>query len=106
MTPHPLYRAPGADGTDRQAAYRELFRCELEAGVVDAIRQATNRNFALGDERFGDQIAQAWGRRVRASALEHHNAGNPNMFMRTSSSQAARLRFKRKLHFFLSVLSR
>ena len=43
---------------------------------------------------------------ARASALEHHNAGNPNMFMRTSSSLAARLRFKRKLHFFLSVLSR
>ena len=65
MTPHPLYRAPGSDGTDRQAAYRELFRCELEAGVVDAIRHATNGNFALGDEHFGDQVAQALGRRVQ-----------------------------------------
>ena len=33
-------------------AYRELFRYELDPGVVDAIRKATNGNFALGDPRF------------------------------------------------------
>jgi len=65
VTPHPLYLALGADATCRQAAYRELFRHELEPGVVDAIRQATNGNFALGDDRFGEQIAQALGRRVQ-----------------------------------------
>lgn len=64
VTPHPLYLALGADALGRQIAYRELFRNELEQGVVDAIRQATNGNFALGDVRFGEQIAQALGRRV------------------------------------------
>jgi len=65
VTPHPLYLALGGDVACRQAAYRELFRHELEPGVVDAIRQATNGNFALGDDRFGEQIAQALGRRVQ-----------------------------------------
>lgn len=65
VSPHPLYLALGADTVDRQEAYRELFRHELEPGVVDAIRQATNGNFVLGDGRFGEQIAQALGRRVQ-----------------------------------------
>lgn len=65
ISPHPLYLALGADAADRQANYRELFRHELAPGVVDSIRQATNGNFALGDERFGEQIAQALGRRVQ-----------------------------------------
>lgn len=65
LTPHPLYLALGTDASARQLAYRELFRFELEPGLVDAIRQATNGNFALGDSRFGEQIAQALGRRVQ-----------------------------------------
>lgn len=65
LTPHSLYLALGAAGAARQQAYRELFRFELEPGMVDAIRQATNGNFVLGDSRFGEQIAQALGRRVQ-----------------------------------------
>jgi putative transposase len=65
LTPHPLYQALGVSAADRQVAYRELFRYELEPGLVDAIRQATNGNYALGDDRFGAQIAQALGRRVQ-----------------------------------------
>lgn len=64
VAPHPLYLALGSDAAARQAAYRELFRHELEQGLVDSIRQATNGNFVLGDVRFGEQIAQALGRRV------------------------------------------
>jgi putative transposase len=36
----------------------------VEPGLVDAIRKATNGNFALGETRFGEQIAQALGRRA------------------------------------------
>ena len=64
LSPHPLYLALGADAIARQAAYRELFRFELEPALVDSIRQATNGNFVLGDGRFGDQVARALGRRV------------------------------------------
>lgn len=65
VTPHPLYLALGADPEEREAAYRELFRFELEPGMVDAIRQATNGNYVLGDTRFSEQIAQTLGRRVQ-----------------------------------------
>jgi putative transposase len=62
---HDLYRALSADPVARQAAYRELFRYELEPGLVDAIRRATNGNFALGDSRFGEEIARMLGRRAQ-----------------------------------------
>ena len=64
VTPHSLYEALGADHTTRQAAYRELFRGELEPGLVDAIRTATNGNFALGNSRFADEVSLALGRRA------------------------------------------
>ncbi|HRP77103.1 MAG TPA: transposase, partial [Rhodocyclaceae bacterium] len=44
--------------------YRELFRHELEPGMVDEIRRATNGNFALGNERFASQVSDALGRRA------------------------------------------
>lgn len=64
IQPHGVYQALGGDAPDRQAAYRELFRHELEPGLVDEIRRATNGNFALGGERFSTEIAAALGRRV------------------------------------------
>ncbi|GAO34633.1 transposase [Sulfuricella sp. T08] len=64
VRPHSLYTALGAEAMSRQATYRELFRYELEPGLVDEIRRATNGNFALGDARFAAQISVALGRRV------------------------------------------
>lgn len=61
---HGLYEALGPEATSRQAAYRELFRYELEPGLVDRIRRASNGNFALGNERFAIEVAAAIGRRV------------------------------------------
>jgi putative transposase len=64
LSPHALYLALGADTGQRQTAYRELFRYQLDPGVVDAVRQATNGNYVLGDPRFAADIAMALGRRV------------------------------------------
>jgi len=64
LKPHPLFEALGSDSGDRQAAYRELFRDELEPGLVDEIRRATNGNFALGNDRFAAQVSSALGRRA------------------------------------------
>ena len=69
VTPHALYMELGADEPARQCAYRELFRYELDPGLVDEIRKATNGNFALGDTRFGEQITQALGRRAQAGKV-------------------------------------
>lgn len=66
IKPHLLYNALGDDGAKRQSAYRELFRYELDIGLVDEIRKATNSNYALGSEIFTKQIADVLGRRVTA----------------------------------------
>jgi putative transposase len=65
VRPHSLYEALGLDVAGRHAAYRELFRHELERGLVDEIRRATNGNFALGNERFAADVAASLGRRVQ-----------------------------------------
>ncbi|MFT7528809.1 MAG: putative transposase [Arenicella sp.] len=72
ITPHCLYNALGKDREEQQTAYRELFRYQLDPGVVDEIRNATNGNYALGSERFANEVSQALG--VRAS---RGKAGRP-----------------------------
>ena len=64
VTPHEVYLALGNATEPRLAAYRELFRSELEPGLLNQIRQASNGNFALGSTRFADELAAALGRRV------------------------------------------
>lgn len=64
LSPHTVYLALGANDQDRLAAYSELFRHEFEPGAVDAILKATNGNFALGNDRFAEQVAPMLGRRV------------------------------------------
>ncbi len=64
VSKHPLYASLGQTDEERQAAYRELFRYELEPGEIDKIRDATNGNFALGDSRFKQKINKILGRRV------------------------------------------
>jgi putative transposase len=65
LTPHPQYLALAGSENDRREAYRALFKDRLDAGLVDQIRQATNGNFALGNDRFKAEIAAALGRRVQ-----------------------------------------
>jgi putative transposase len=64
VSAHESYRALGPDDQERQAAYRELFRYQLDPGLVDEIRKATNGNFALGSSRFQEEVAKALGCRV------------------------------------------
>ena len=61
---HPVYTGLGGTDADRQAAYRELFRYDLEPGVIDQIRKAANGNYALGGERFQKEITVMAGRRA------------------------------------------
>lgn len=84
VAPHEVYLGLGQDMACRQAAYRELFRFELEPGLVDEIRAAANGNYALGNKRFADEMAAALGRRVtpgksgrprKAPELEKNNGG-------------------------------
>ncbi len=64
LSQHPLYMSLGQTSEARQEAYRELFRYELDPGVIDEIRHAVNGNYVLGNERFKEEISKALGRRV------------------------------------------
>ena len=64
VTPHRVYRRLGSDGAARQAAYRQLFRKQISKGDVEAIRSATHKGWALGNDRFREKIETLTGRRA------------------------------------------
>ena len=56
LAPHPEYLRLGKTNTERQQAYRELFNARIPQFTVDEIRQATNKAWVLGDDRFKAMI--------------------------------------------------
>lgn len=62
--PHSSYEVLGKDWQARAAHYRELFRHELDPGLVDELRSATNGNYVFGNSRFTEEIERTLGRRV------------------------------------------
>lgn len=84
LKPDPLYKALGGTEEARQAAYRELFRYQLEPGLVDEIRSATNGNYVLGNSRFQQEIAATLRQRVtRGKAgrpIKEHNETTRELF--------------------------
>ncbi len=65
ITPHFLYNGLGQNRADRLVAYRELFKAHLEDEIINNIQQATNGNFALGNEKFKAEIEKMLNRRAR-----------------------------------------
>ena len=64
VVPHEQYVRIAREEQARQQAYRALFRAHMDDEMVAEIQQATNGNFALGNERFQAEIAQVLKRRV------------------------------------------
>jgi putative transposase len=64
VTPHDGYSALGETPEQRAAAYRQLCQIGVEEEVLKEIRSAANGNFALGSQRFKDEISAMLGRRV------------------------------------------
>ena len=64
ISPHVEYLKLGRLDTERQQAYRALFKAHLEPERIEAIRQATNSNYALGDERFRGEVEHMLKRRA------------------------------------------
>lgn len=66
LTPHPLYSALGRTESQRLAAYRALFRPELDTDAVCDIRLALDQGQPVGDSRFLASIELATGQRREA----------------------------------------
>lgn len=81
LTPHSVYTGLGRDDSARQAAYRLLFRHELDREIVSDIRQAIARGNPLGNQRFRDAIERALGRACLARPRGRPRlAGRPSEF--------------------------
>jgi putative transposase len=65
VTPHAVYLALGNLAPQRQAAYRALFQAHIDDKTLEEIRQATQKGWALGNDRFKDEIERQLQRRTR-----------------------------------------
>lgn len=62
VTPHPEYQRLGATPEERQTAYRQLFRARIPEMSLEAIREATNKAWVLGSDRFTRKMAKVTDR--------------------------------------------
>ncbi len=56
VVPHELYQSLGGSNSERQGAYRALFRAHIADKTLDEIREATNKAWVLGSGQFKDKI--------------------------------------------------
>ncbi len=63
LTTQLLYRRLGRSAVARQAAYRQLFRAQIGKADLEAIREATNKAWVLGNDRFREKVEALAGRR-------------------------------------------
>jgi putative transposase len=63
LSPHPLYQALGIGATERQAAYRGLFKEALGENDLQALRKATKDCTMVGSDTFQTEIAAILARR-------------------------------------------
>ena len=64
LTPHSMYQRLGGTTATRQHAYRALFRQHLSGETLEAIRDATNKAWVLGSDKFKDRLTKKLERRV------------------------------------------
>ena len=67
LTPHRRYRRLGKTEEERQGAYRALFRGRMAEREMTAIREATNKAWVLGSDRFKAQFEAKTGRQPAPS---------------------------------------
>lgn len=68
-TPHAEYMSLGCNSEERRRAYRALFREQIDAVVLQKIRDSSNKGIALGNDRFKDEIEALSGSRVRPARM-------------------------------------
>lgn len=64
LTPHREYLRLGRSAGGRQSAYRQLFRAAIAKDEMQAIRESAHKGWALGSERFKQEIERLGGRRA------------------------------------------
>lgn len=67
VTPHLEYKRLGATERGRQSAYRQLFRSRIPERTLEALREATNKAWVMGSERFKAKVSSQIDRPVQSS---------------------------------------
>jgi putative transposase len=73
LSDHPVYAGLGPTSEARRTAYRALFEDRIDEELVASIRDATQRGWVPGSERFRNEIAAMHGRR----SVEAPRRGRP-----------------------------
>lgn len=68
VQPHTEYLRLGKTDEERQAAYRQLFKHHIAESSLNEIREATNKAWVLGNDRFKQRVQRQLERRVEPSA--------------------------------------
>lgn len=69
LTPHEEYSRLGLSPNERQGAYRQLFRAAISGQDLKAIRESTHKGWALGGERFKEQIEALTSRQASSKGV-------------------------------------
>jgi putative transposase len=67
ITPHEVYNLLGASDEERRLAYRQLFHAHISELTLEAIREATNKAWVLGSDRFKIKMEKLLNRPVVSS---------------------------------------
>ena len=68
ITPHVVYKTLGRSDNERQLNYRALFDSHMSSIDIEDIREATNKAWVLGNDRFKEQIEKLTARQVKPKA--------------------------------------
>ena len=64
VTPHPVYTRLGSTPEERQTAYRALFQRKQDEEQLENIRSSTQGGWAIGGEKFREEITRTLKRRA------------------------------------------
>jgi len=85
LTTHSLYLALGNNAIERKKAYQALFSAHVGESALQEIRDATNKAWVLGDNRFKQQIELETGR--RASPLAKGGDRKSRIYIKSIENQ-------------------
>lgn len=68
IAPHELYLKLGSSDDERHNNYRELFDAHIDARALTEIREATNKSWVLGTDRFKESVEALTARQTKPKA--------------------------------------
>lgn len=76
LVPHDEYMRLGQTSIERQNVYQQLFVTELDHSDLVQIRECTHKGWALGSQRFVEEIERIGSRQASSKGLGRPKKGN------------------------------